>query len=59
MGGIIMQWGGDDDGVELQFDPDGTISILIDVNGEMSECRAFTINDAAVWYALAWAYKLT
>jgi hypothetical protein len=57
-GGVQLEWGGQDDGVELLFTPDGAITALIDVNGEMREHEAEGVADPIVSDALAWAYEL-
>ncbi len=56
---VAYSWSGDDDnGVELEFRPDGTIGILIDVGGHTTEYSVTTFTDAAVHEAASWARKL-
>ena len=57
-GGIQLEWGGDDDGVEIEFEPDGSISVLVDVNGELDEHRVTGTVDPTLADALNWAAKL-
>ncbi len=57
-GGVQLEWGGDEDGVELEFAPDGVAAILIQVNGEPVEYPQGTVTDYALREAAAWASKL-
>lgn len=58
-GGVKLEWGDDNEGVEMEFRPDGSISILIDADGEVTESMARHLNDPAVFDALKWAEKLS
>ncbi len=57
-GGVQLEWGSGDDGVELQVGPDGSIHVLIDGHGEMQEYAARGADDPVVTDALTWADKL-
>lgn len=57
-GGIQMEWGGDGDGVEIEIEPDRTMGILWEVNGEVQERRASQLEDPSLSEALYWASKL-
>lgn len=57
-GGIQLEWGADHDGVEIEFEPDGSISVLIDVNGELDQRRVTGPDDSSLVDALTWATKL-
>lgn len=58
-GGVQLEWGDQHDGVELDVFPDGSVSILVDVGGSISERRVARIDDPALWDALTWATKLS
>jgi hypothetical protein len=58
-GGVKLEWGDDDKSVEMEFQPDGSISILIDESGEMTESTVHNLNHPAVFNALKWAEKLS
>jgi hypothetical protein len=57
-GGVQLEWGGDDEGVELEFKPDGQVTVLVDVNGGMWERTVADPDDPVVLDALGWAEKL-
>jgi hypothetical protein len=57
-GGLQLEWGGNDEGVEIEVGPDGTVTVLIDVEGAATERRATGLGDPLVFDALAWAAKL-
>lgn len=57
-GGVQLEWGGDDEGVEIELHPDGTGSLLIDTNGSSSEYRLQTFAEPALHEALRWIAKL-
>jgi hypothetical protein len=59
IGGVKLEWGDDNESVEVEFQPDGSISILIDESGEMRESIARNLNDPAVFDDLKWAEKLS
>ena len=55
-GGVEFVWGGDHDGVELEFLPDGSVGLLIDVNGEIREMDLQSLDDprvAEIWPLVA------
>lgn len=58
-GGVQLEWNNGDDGVELDVFPDGSVSILVDVAGDVSERRVARTDDPALWEALTWAAKLS
>lgn len=58
-GGVKLEWGDDSESVELEFQPEGAIAILIDESGEMRESVVRDLNDPAVFDALNWAEKLS
>ena len=58
-GGVQLEWGDDDDGVEIVFSPGGdAVTVLIDVHGEMTEHQLTDLADPFLAEALAWAAKL-
>jgi hypothetical protein len=57
-GGVLLAWGGQEDGVELLFSPEGNVTALVDVNGEMREAAVDGVGDPVLSDALAWATKL-
>lgn len=57
-GGVKFEWGSDSESVEVEFQPDGTIAILIDDNGVVSESVVSNLNDPSIWDALKRAEKL-
>lgn len=57
-GGVQLEWGGDDEGVEITFLPDGFVSVLVDANASMSEHLVASFEDPALFDALIWAEKL-
>jgi len=57
-GGVQLEWGGDEDGVEVELSSDGSISALVDVNGEMQEHNIVGLSDPLLADALTWAEKL-
>lgn len=58
-GGITMEWGGDNSSVELIVRAGGNASVLVDVEGEMSEGPVSGSGDPALLDALLWAGKLS
>lgn len=58
-GGVKLEWDHDDDSVEFTFGPDGSVSALVDVNGEMSEGQIQSNDDPFLSEALIWAEKLS
>jgi hypothetical protein len=58
-GGITMEWGGDDAGVELIIRASGDASVLVDAEGQMSEVQVTAPGDTALRDALLWAAKLS
>ena len=57
-GGIQLEWGNDDDGVEIVFGPQGSLSALVDLHGEMTEFAIASLDDPALHEVLIWAEKL-
>ena len=57
-GGVQLEWGGQDDGVELLFSSNGTLSAVIEVDGEVREYGGIGPGDPIVSDALTWAFKL-
>jgi hypothetical protein len=58
-GGVTLEWGGDDAGVELIVRAGGSASVLIDVEGEVREAEVSGPRDPALLDALLWAGKLS
>lgn len=58
-GGVKYEWGGDEDGVEIEFSPEGSVTVLVDVNGEMWEHSIRSHDDYILYDALTWAEKLS
>lgn len=58
-GAVQLEWGNQDDGVELDVYPDGSVSILVDVAGDVTERRVARTDDPALGDALIWAAKLS
>ncbi len=59
-GGVKLEWGADDDEiVELEFDADGPIRILVEADGKMWEAEAQGYEDPSVADALLWAEKIS
>lgn len=57
-GGVTLEWGGDHDGVELAVAGDGTMSVLVDVDGAAREHGVTGASDPVLLDALQWADKL-
>lgn len=57
-GGLQFEWGGDGDVVEIEVGPTGTLTALIDLNGESHERSATGLGDPLITDALMWAAKL-
>ena len=57
-GGITLEWGGDDASVELIVRAGGSVSALIDVEGEIRNAPVSGPGDPALLEALLWAAKL-
>lgn len=61
-GGIHFEWGGDDEGVEMNIRADGTVTVLVDVAGHMREAEVQTLADPRLDpflnEALSWAARL-
>lgn len=57
-GGVHLEWGSDDDSVEINVASDGVTTALIDVNGEMQELSITNAQDPNLQGVLTWAYKL-
>lgn len=58
-GGLQLEWGDDDNGVEFEVQPDGTCTVLVDVDGRMTEKQVANAWDPAFLRALNWAQKLS
>lgn len=58
-GGVQLEWGRGDDGVEVEIQPDGGISALVDVNGTMDEYTLVGPEDPSLSDIFAWAAKLS
>lgn len=59
IGGVMFEWGRGDESVEMRFEPNGSISILVDNRGEMTETSAGSLYDPEVLEALKWAEKFS
>lgn len=57
-GGVQFEWGGDEEGVEIEFGRDGTMIALIDAAGGMEERRLTGPSDPFLAKALSWAAAL-
>jgi hypothetical protein len=57
-GGVQFEWGGDDEGVEVSIGPDGTLTVLMDVAGQMHEAEVESLTAPLMSEALAWAARL-
>ena len=57
-GGVQFEWGGDDEGVEVNIHPDGTLTVLMDVAGQMHEAVVESLMAPLLSEALAWAAGL-
>ncbi len=57
-GGVTLEWGRDDEGVELAVTGDGSISVVVDVHGAMREHVVTSSSDPVLLDALLWADKL-
>jgi hypothetical protein len=57
-GGVELEWGGDDDGVEIECRPDGSMTVLVDVHGQMREWAVAGPDDPNLTEAFIWADKL-
>jgi hypothetical protein len=57
-GGIQLEWGGEDDGVEIEIRHDGKVITLIDLNGAIEERALTGLDDPTLSDALRWAAKL-
>lgn len=57
-GGVQLQWGGDEEAVEIECHADGTISILVDYDGQMREWAADGADDPRLSEAFAWVDKI-
>jgi hypothetical protein len=53
-----LEWGDDDDGVEIEVEPDGSLSVLIDAQGGVDERHLTGPDDPGLLEALLWAAKL-
>lgn len=56
-GGVQLEWGGEDEGVELEFTPDNKLGVLIDADGRQREIWVDDIHHPEVFEALTWARK--
>lgn len=57
-GGVQLEWGTDDQAVELEFLPSGAVSILLDIDGQVHEYSEVSESGLEVEEALRWAHKL-
>lgn len=57
-GGIALEWGCDDDGVEVEVRPDGRVVVLVDLAGTITEHEVVGPGDPYLQEALRWAEKL-
>jgi hypothetical protein len=57
-GGVEIEWGGDEDGVEIECRPDGSVTALVDVDGQMREWAAAGPDDPMLTEVFLWAEKL-
>lgn len=57
-GGVQLEWGGEDEGVEIEVQADGSISLLIDVSGQVEQQSIVDADEHALSDALHWAAKL-
>lgn len=57
-GGVKLEWGDDESGVEVEVGADGTFAALIDDNGEMEEYSLTGPRDPRWAEILRWAEKL-
>jgi hypothetical protein len=58
LGGVLLEWGNDVDGVEIECGPEGFVTVLTDIRGQMEEWTATGPDDPRLTEALAWAEKL-
>ncbi|HEX2041547.1 MAG TPA: hypothetical protein VHF24_02830 [Acidimicrobiales bacterium] len=58
LGGVQLEWGRADDGVELEVEPDGTIGVLVDINGEVTEVETTDVDHPMIQRSLSWARQL-
>lgn len=57
-GGVQLEWGGDDQGVEVEVRRDGSLAALVDVDGQMEEYELSGPYDPRWAGILLWAEKL-
>ena len=58
-GGIVLEWGDDDAGVEIEIRPDNQVGILVDADtSNRWECLVNDARDPRLSEALIWAEKL-
>ena len=55
---MTLEWGRDDDGVELVVAGDGTMSVVVDVDGATREHIVTSGSDPVLIDAVLWADKL-
>lgn len=57
-GGVQLQWSRNDDAVEIECDPNGTVQILVDIDGRMIEWTMPGVSDPRLSEALAWVEEI-
>jgi hypothetical protein len=57
-GGVQLEWGDGDDGVEVNIHSDGMLTVLMDVAGQMQEGQVESLTAPLMNEALAWAARL-
>lgn len=57
-GGVHFEWGGEDEGVEINIRVDGNVSVLFDIAGQMRESQVQSWTDPLLNEALGWAARL-
>jgi hypothetical protein len=57
-GGVHLEWGGDEEGVEVTIGPNGAMTVLLDVAGRMHEATVGGPTDPFLNEALGWAAGL-
>jgi hypothetical protein len=57
-GGVQLEWGKDDEGVEVEVRWDGSVTAVVDVDGKMEQYELSGPRDPRLGEILRWAEKL-